>query len=179
MRQRDANQKSKMKEYADQRRRATPSDINPGDIVLVKQPKHNKTTTPYDSSPYVVTGRKGTLVTAKRNEKEITRNSSHFKRIDDSHMTGVELDDESDDETVNVPIMPPMPSDHPPNITEPTPATTAVGNRHVPQTPPRPRAVPRAATSSSPRNVPNPTPARARPCRARTEPAWMRDFVRK
>ena len=158
MRQRDANQKTKMKEYADQRRHATPSDINPGDIVLVKQPKHNKTTTPYDSSPYVVTERKGTLVTAKRNEKEITRNSS---------------------QTVNTPIMPPMLSDHPPNITEPTPTTTAVGNRHAPQTPPRPRAVPRAATSSSPRNVPNPTPARARPCRARTEPAWMRDHVKK
>ena len=84
MRQRDANQKSKMKEYADQRRRATPSDINPGDIVLVKQPKYNKTTTPYDSSLYVVTGRKGTLVKAKCNIKEITRNSSHFKRIDRS-----------------------------------------------------------------------------------------------
>ena len=27
------------------------SDISPGDIVLVKQPKHNKTTTPYDISP--------------------------------------------------------------------------------------------------------------------------------
>ena len=88
-------------------------------------------------------------------------------------MTGVEHDDESDDETVNTSIMPPMPSDHPPNITEPKPTTITVGNRHVPQTPPRPQAVPRAATSSSPRNVPNPTPARARSCRTRTEPAWM------
>ena len=128
MRQRTAKQKTKMKEHADQQREATPSDINPGDIVLVKQLKHNKITTPYDSSPYVVTERKGTLLTAKRNEKEITRNSSHFKSIDDSHMIGVELDDESDDETVNKPIMPPMPSDHPPNGTEPTPTTTAVGN---------------------------------------------------
>ena len=91
MRQRDANQKTKLMEYEDQRRHATPSNINPGDIVLVKQPKHNKTTTPYDSSPYVVTERKGTLVTAKRNEKEITSNSSHFKRIDDSHMTGLNM----------------------------------------------------------------------------------------
>ena len=117
-------------------------------------------TLPYDCSPYVVTERKGTLVTAKRNKKEITRNSSHFKGIDDSHMIGVELDDESDDETVNTPIMPPMPSDHLPNIIEP-------------------RAVPRAAASSSPRNVPNPTPAQPRPCRERTEPAWMRDYVKK
>ena len=38
-----------MKEYADQRRHATPRDINPGDIVLVKQPKYNKTTTTYGS----------------------------------------------------------------------------------------------------------------------------------
>ena len=100
----------------------------------MKQPKHKKTTTPYDSSPYVVTGHKGTLVTAKRNEKEnlIIRNSSHFKLIDDSRMTGVELDDESDNEIVNEPMMPPMRSDHPPNITEPTPTTTAVGNRQTP-----------------------------------------------
>ena len=68
---------------------------------------------------------------------------------------------------MNTLIMPPMPSDHP-NITEPTPTTNAVGNRHAPQTPPRPKAVPRAATSSSPRNVPNPTQARARLCRAHT-----------
>ena len=33
MRQRDANQKTKMKEYADQWRRAALSDINPGDIA--------------------------------------------------------------------------------------------------------------------------------------------------
>ena len=62
MRQRDSNQKTKIKECADQQRNATLRDINPGDIVLVK--KHSKTTTPYDSSPYVVTKRKGTLVTA-------------------------------------------------------------------------------------------------------------------
>ena len=74
---------------------------------------------------YVVTERKGTVVTAKCNEKEITRISSHFKHIDDSHMTGVELDNESDEAAVNTSI---MPSDHPPNITEPTPTTTAVEN---------------------------------------------------
>ena len=42
MRQRDANQKDQMMEYEDQRRHATPSNINPGDIVLVKQPNTTK-----------------------------------------------------------------------------------------------------------------------------------------
>ena len=70
--------------------------------MLVRQPKHNKTTTPYDSNPYVVTERKGTMVTAKRKEKEITRNTSHFKRIEESHMTGVEAEDESDNEAVKI-----------------------------------------------------------------------------
>ena len=55
MRERDAQQETKMKEYADQRRCTAQSDINPGDVVLVKQPKPIKTTTPYDSNPYVVT----------------------------------------------------------------------------------------------------------------------------
>ena len=37
MRQIDVNQTTRMKEYADQRRQATLRDINPDDIVLVKQ----------------------------------------------------------------------------------------------------------------------------------------------
>ena len=198
MRARDASQKEKMKEYADQRRRATPCDINPGDAVLVRQPKQNKLTTPYDSVPYTVTERKGTMVTARRNDKEITRNSSHFKRIDESHMTraGSGYEDESDDEITYKPVAPPMPPDRPQTGTVPPttpPRNTAVGNPPTPQTPLRRQSVPRAipcspptVPSSSPRavprslpTVPSSSPARMRPRRAQKAPTWMKDYVKK
>ena len=85
------------------------------------------------------------MVTAKRKEKEITRNTSHFKHIEESHMTGVEAEDESDNETVSQSTIPPRPSHHRSNGARPTPDVTAVENQHGPQTPPRPQAGMRGA----------------------------------
>jgi len=81
MRERDRREKEKMKQYADHRANAKQSDLKPGDTVLVRQPKENKLSTPYDPKPYQVQERKGSMVTARRDDKSITRNTSFFKKI--------------------------------------------------------------------------------------------------
>ena len=91
----DSLAKQKMKRHADKRDRAHTSEISIGDIVLVRQRKANKFSTKFDPSPYEVVSIKGTMVTAVRNEKYITRNVSLFKRIDES-MKGPVEEEKSD-----------------------------------------------------------------------------------
>ena len=72
---------SYQKEYADKRRHAKESTIQVGDTVLVRQYKQNKLTTTFNKVPYIVVSRKGTKVTAENSKHKITRNVSHFKRV--------------------------------------------------------------------------------------------------
>ena len=75
----DLKAKQKMKIYAD--KKSKPCMIKEGDAVLVKQPKANKLTTPFNPKPYKVVSRKGSMITAKQGEHSITRNSSYFKPV--------------------------------------------------------------------------------------------------
>ena len=52
-----------------------------GDRVLVKQQEKGKLKPYYDPNPYIVIYRNGWQVTAQRNNKRVTRNISHFKKI--------------------------------------------------------------------------------------------------
>jgi len=79
--QRDAMQKQKMKIYADLKAHALETEIKPGEVVLLRQPKHNKLSTPYNPKPFVVEEKKGTMVTASNGSQTVTRNYSHFKVI--------------------------------------------------------------------------------------------------
>ena len=49
-----------------------------GDYVLDKQPKMNKPTPPLDPDPYFFKCIKGSMATAERRNKSITRNKEHF-----------------------------------------------------------------------------------------------------
>ena len=51
------------------------------DTVLVRQPKKNKLSTPFNPEPLVVEEKKGSMVTAGDGFKTITRNSSILKII--------------------------------------------------------------------------------------------------
>lgn len=93
----DAEKKLKMKEYADQKQHSKVSEIKVGDTVLIRQPKVNKLTTPFNPKPFVVTTRKGSMVTVKRGSKKITRNISFFKKI---VKTAVPETDDDDDDVV-------------------------------------------------------------------------------
>lgn len=77
----DAKAKEKMKVYADKRRNARDSNLKVGDRVLVQQEKRNKLSTPFDPRPYEVIDKKGSMITAQREDKKITRNSSKFKTV--------------------------------------------------------------------------------------------------
>ena len=79
--QNDKRAKEQMKKYADQKSRARASDIQVGDTVLILQRKQNKWSTKFDPSPFQVVRRKGTMVTGLRNGKYVSRNVSHFKRV--------------------------------------------------------------------------------------------------
>lgn len=66
--QRDAMQKLKMKIYADLKAHAQGRKIEPGEAVLMRQPKKDKLTTPYNPKPFVVE-KKGPMVTADCHKK--------------------------------------------------------------------------------------------------------------
>ena len=77
--QNDKINKQKMKDYADTKRHAKPSDLIPGDHVLVKQPKTNKLKPLFNPKPKIIV-QKGSMITAKNKSHRIVHNSSHFRR---------------------------------------------------------------------------------------------------
>ena len=78
---RDAMQKQKMKIYADLKAHAQEREIKPGEVVLMRQPKENKLSTPYNPKPFVVEEKKSTMVTANNGSQFVRSNSSQFKVI--------------------------------------------------------------------------------------------------
>jgi len=87
--------KAKMKAHADAKARAAPSEITVGDLVWARQKKQNKLSTPFDPRPFCVIRKKGTMVTACRSGKYITRNTSHFK-LSSSMLPDSDADDDVD-----------------------------------------------------------------------------------
>jgi len=81
IRERDATAKQNMKVYSDSRRHATTNIFNVGDKVMVKIPKQNKLSSHYDPAPYTITDIKGSMITAAKENRSITRNSSFFKKV--------------------------------------------------------------------------------------------------
>ena len=81
VRKRDDEAKAKMKTYADNRNKAKESKLEIGDIVLVRQEKKNKMSSFFDPIPFRVVEVKGSMITAARRDKTITRNSSFFKQL--------------------------------------------------------------------------------------------------
>ena len=74
LKENDKDAKMKMKRYADRKRHAKSRAIVPGNAVLVRQRKRDKLTSPFDHRPYTVIQKKGTLITAQRGDRNITRN---------------------------------------------------------------------------------------------------------
>ena len=69
-----------MKKYADAKARARPCKIRIGDPVLIRNTDRRKTSL-FQATPLVVTGKKGSMITVQKGDRQtITRNSSFFKR---------------------------------------------------------------------------------------------------
>lgn len=81
IRNRDNVVKQKRKQYADKKTGAKKSKIKTGDSVLVRQPKLNKITPPFNPNPGVIVAKKGSMVTVRHNNRTVTRDASHFKPI--------------------------------------------------------------------------------------------------
>lgn len=85
IRKKDTDAKEKRKEYADKKKQqktgAKRSKIRIGDPVLVKQPKLNTLTPPFNPKPGVILEKKGSMATVRHNDRNVTRDASHFKLI--------------------------------------------------------------------------------------------------
>ena len=101
MKENDDRAKVEMKMYVDTKVRAKTSTIKVDDIVLARQQSHNKFSIRFDPIPFQVVHLNGTMVTARRNGKYITRNVSHFKVINTERQG--DDDEEEEDDLVSSP----------------------------------------------------------------------------
>ena len=173
--------KSRMKAYADKRRNVRDPHLQPGDTVLVKQRRHNKLTPPFNPKPFIVTQKRGSMVTAQGDNKQTTRNASHFRRLGGSFSAAADADadtDESDVDSEDVvtdhrtsqpSLMSQKSTSHPPrSMVHPM---SVPSSRHGPQACSSPVSVPVA-------DVPGVSPATSRPVtRMRKPPSYLRDYV--
>ena len=82
VRDRDGEQKSKSKSYADSRRGARPSEVLPGDQVLVQQEKIDKLSTRFNPTPYTVVSKHGnSLIVQSQQGAQYSRNTAHVKTL--------------------------------------------------------------------------------------------------
>ena len=107
----DRVSKEKAKLYADQKRNVRENTVQPGDRVLIRQPKTNKMSTPYNPVPLVVTRVKGTMITAKRsNNSTVTRNVSHFRRLPKTTVQEKPEHVQSEDDDIEISVQEPPPA---------------------------------------------------------------------
>uniref|UniRef100_A0A8D9AZ58 Uncharacterized protein n=1 Tax=Cacopsylla melanoneura TaxID=428564 RepID=A0A8D9AZ58_9HEMI len=78
----------KMKDYADNKRRAKPMELSPGDQVLVKKKPDNKF---FNPEPFQIVDVKGNQVTAENSDGRITRNSTFFHGIPQQTQVSTEV----------------------------------------------------------------------------------------
>ena len=82
VRDRDSEQKSKSKMYADTERGARYSEVLPGDRVLVQQERKDKLSTRFNPSPYTVVNKHGnSLIVQSQEGVQYSRNTSHVKKL--------------------------------------------------------------------------------------------------
>ena len=141
LKENDKEAKMKMKRYADRKRHAKSRAIVPGTAVLVRQRKRDKLTSPFDHRPYTVIQKKGTMITAQRGDRNITRNSSHFKPVKLETTVIVESDD---DENIDSPTGTSSSSAGDSHVTEAARNLYESTSRRATETPPPPPPPPEA-----------------------------------
>ena len=157
--------------YADNRRHTKPCNLQPGDQVLIKQKRLTKLTPPFSPDPYEITARKGSMLTARRGDHTITRNSSHFKKMKREPDTQL-LEPEPDPD----PYVQATPPD---DIEVLSPPRTPTADLAVPGSPPAEMSSTPALDPARP-VAPAPTPmASARPSRTTQAPKWHNDYHMK
>ena len=93
-----------MKKHFENKHCVKPSQFKVGDSVLVKQEKKDKLTPPFNPSPLKIKQKKGNMITAAdKQNKMITRNSSHFKKVGESIMNEEENEEILDGKNSDTP----------------------------------------------------------------------------
>ena len=83
-----------MKKHFENKHCIKPSQFKVGDSVLVKQEKKDKLTPPFNPTPLKIKEKNGSMITAADGQnKMITRNSSHFKKVGESIMNEEESEE--------------------------------------------------------------------------------------
>ncbi len=77
----DSLSKTIQRDYANEKRRVTPTNMDIGDSVLLRNTQRKKMDPPYNPDPFTIVKKTGSMVSASNGHSEVTRNSSHFKRI--------------------------------------------------------------------------------------------------
>jgi len=131
VRRRDGAAKAIMKAYADNRNNATECKLKIGDTVLVRQNRTNKLSSIYDPVPYKISEIKGSMITARRGRKEITRNSSFFKQLNSTVQSETEIESEQsdDDDIVQLPMQQQQQPVHAPPVMPAMPGNIANARR--------------------------------------------------
>ena len=110
-REHDSLHKAKSKAYHDRKSYVKPQCLKKGDKVLVKMKKINKLTPNYDPKPYIVTERKGNMITATRKlpYHKITRNISFFKKLKFEEEEDDSISDWENNNEEQIDVLPPSP----------------------------------------------------------------------
>ena len=85
-----------MKEYADRCSHAKSTNVSVGGKVLVRQPKQDKVSIPFQPEPLEITGKKETMITAQNTKRNVIINASFFKKLPSSVPVQLSPSDEED-----------------------------------------------------------------------------------
>ena len=171
---RDAEYKQKMKQQREGRK-TRENNLLLGDYVLVKQPRKNKWSTPYEPVFYVVCSIRGSQVTARRvtDGRTVCRDASQFKLANAVINTTDEPEKNEEVQTPQaVPDIEIPEKETPPSAPPDPPDTTA--NAEKPMEPPGAEIIPEQGAEH---NQPVDRPAVTRPRRERRQPSYLKDYV--
>ena len=119
--------KEKMRKYADSRLGDHRQYLDVGDKVLIPNRRKGTIEPRYSTEPHEVVHIKGSMITAKRGDRSLTRNVSFFKRIPDNITRGsCDIDHAADtehaeDQSEIIPVtVPHNAGEHQPRVDAPT-----------------------------------------------------------
>ena len=177
---RDAEYKQKMKQQREGRK-TRENNLILGDYVLVKQPRKNKWSTPFEPVFYVVCSIRGSQITARRvtDGRTVCRDASQFKLANAVINTTDEPEKNEKVETARaVPDIEIPEKETPPSAASDPPDTMA--NAEKPMEPPSAEIIPEQGTEpeqGAEHNQPVDKPVVTRPRRERRQPSYLKDYV--
>lgn len=175
---RDAEYKQKMKQQREGRK-TRENNLLLGDYVLVKQPKKNKWSTPYEPVFYVVCSIRGSQITARRvtDGRTVCRDASQFKLANAVINTTDEPKKNEEAQTPHsVPDLKIQEKEAPPSVPPDKTANAETKQSPSVETIPEPEPEPEQKQGAE-KDQPVTKPALTRPRWERCQPLHLKDYV--